>query len=605
MYISSLACWRWRPPPFGFKRESVPFDTAKGALQYTHCQWTIGQKLLLPLLLLQRLLPPANPMRSLTVRPKQRWTTWSTQQLAIPVLRLAFAFGTLALLWWTMWQETTSHTQFITERRIATTAIHDVVVELTSTTANMPFLNSAPPLPLNDDHRHIGPTAIREGIPNGILSRQPISYFRHLQGEIDALNRTERCARYGWTYTTTGTGSHQHSIHRQRRIFYGALVAGEPWEVWDIAATEAYGIYSGLVLVEANRTQNLTPRTLRQLHHGPLLAQLFGVPTHMVQVRTFVDESEVQGPQRTELQSLQREHRQRQEILRGWKELGMQGDDVGFLADADESLTRDFVRAVQTCDGIAQLDYATHRCQHQSVKILTTTRIFEASPECITQDRQGWHPELMIGHCLEEIGNASHHPYAHRETPNSVLRAVGFGNRCSDWEGEANITNGRYPLWSAADFRRTCGGSQLQLMSSPNGDTTAHINNEPPQIQRRPPPPFDMYTAFHVHNFFAHLDHVRFKYRTYGHANPDAHRKPIFELSDDLQLMYACVLNHSQYQNVTRDTSLPMFERVRGGFAQARPFLPLYFYDADYRKRRHAYVRDLVLADAPMHPPLH
>jgi Glycosyltransferase family 17 len=519
----------------------------------------------------------------------------------LALIRWVCVCGTIGSLWWTMRQEATSSTaQFMTQRRTATMTMQGLF-ESTTKTASPPNLEK-------DD-----PTALREGIPNGILSRQPISYFRQLQDEIDTLDATERCARYGWTYN-----SHAATIHR--RIFYGALVAGEPWEVWDIAATEAYGLYSGMVLVEANRTQNLTPRQLRQLHHGPLLADLFGVPSSMVQVRTFVDESEAaqqQGQPRTELQSLQREHRQRQEILSGWKELGMQGNDIGFLADADESLTRDFVRAVQTCHGISPFDYESHACHHASVKMLSTTRIFEASPECITRDRQGWHPELMIGHCLEEIGNTTHHPVAPRVDATSVLRAMGFGNRCSDWDGEANITNGRYPLWSAADFRRTCGGSQARLLSSsgdstrptikPNKPLSSFSSSSSSPLQRLGPgdsgPPYDKYTAFHVHNFFAHLDHVRFKYRTYGHANPDAHHKPIYELSDDLHLMYACVLNHSQYQNVTRETSLPMFHRVRGGFKQARPFLPLYFYDADYRRRRHAYVRDLVQADALLHPP--
>jgi Glycosyltransferase family 17 len=547
-------------------------------------------------------------MRS-TFRSK-RWT-WSATNYPQPLalLRSVCIGGTVVSLSWILWQEATSHAQFITERR-TTTAI---LFETTGTGANPPRLDSPPPLAFHDDRRNgdLAPTAIRDGIPNGILSRQPTSFFRQLQDEIDDMNATERCARYGWTYNTQTI-----QPPPRRRIFYGALVAGEPWEVWDIAATEAYGVYSSMVLVEANRTQNLTPRKLRQLHHGPIIADLFGVPSSMVQVRTFVDESEsVHQVGRTELQSLQREHRQRQEILRGWKALGMQGNDIGFLADADESLTRDFVRAVQTCHGIPQLDYATHNCHHASVKILTTTRIFEASPECITQDREGWHPELMLGHCLEEIGNASHHPYAPRDndSPHSVLRAVGFGHHCSDWNGEANITDGRYPLWSAADFRRTCGGSQARLLSHVQSTSTVKPN-EPlssmsllQQGQKAAGAGggswYDKYTAFHAHNFFAHLDHVRFKYRTYGHANPDAHRQPIYKLSDDLHLMYACVLNQSQYQNVTRDTSsLPMFERVRGGFAQARPFLPLYFYDADYRTRRHAYVHDLVQADAVLHP---
>lgn len=278
----------------------------------------------------------------------------------------------------------------------------------------------------------------------------------------------------------------------------------------------------------------------------------------------------------------------------------MEGDDIGFLADADEVLTRDFFRALQTCDDIVQFDYATHQCRHEHVKILSMTRNFEGSPECITKDREGWHPEVMIGHCIAGIGDSTRHADAPRDEIRNSVRAAGFGKFCTDWDGERNITDGHYPLWNAADLRRTCGGAQIGVLELPLSSATtpgSPITTTQPQQHI-----YEKYTAFHFHNFFAHLNHIRFKYRTYGHADPNATIKPLYQLLDDLHLMYKCVLDQSD-AFFPHDATRPVpFHRIVGGFDQAQAFLPIYFYDANYRQRRHDHVRDLVLADQERYP---
>jgi Glycosyltransferase family 17 len=392
----------------------------------------------------------------------------------------------------------------------------------------------------------------------GVLSTRDPSFFRALETEIDEVDHTTRCARYRATYNTTHPTS--------RRIFYGSLVADEPWEVMEIVAAESYGIYQGMVFVEGNRTQNFTPRPFRRLHHGPTLANLFGVPKSHVHVRAFVNED----PKLTELS---REHAQRAEIVRGWKELGMQPDDVGLLADADETFSRDFLRAVQVCDGIDLLDYESHHCKHTKVKLVAVSRVFESSPECVTDKRTWYHPDMIIGHCIDGISNSPKHGPAPR-TKGSYLRAPGFGVGCDDWEGEGNITDSRYPLWNAADFRRTCGGVLFPLF------------NRGTQTQQR----LDLYTGFHFHNFFAQFNDTRFKYLTFGHADKKAGVKPIEKLSPDLKLMYRCV------NNLPEDPE-QKYKRVAGGFDGIDPFLPIYFQDDDYRRRRHAYVQEMVEAD--------
>jgi hypothetical protein len=136
----------------------------------------------------------------------------------------------------------------------------------------------------------------------------------------------------------------------RRRLFLGANIATEPWEVIEVIGTEGYGLFSGIVYVEGNRTQNFTPRRVRRLQHGPILAQIFGVPTSSVQVRLHVNEDE-------HSRGLVRENIQRLDIVRGWKELGMTRDDVGIVADVDETFSRDFMLAMQHCDGIKTLEY--------------------------------------------------------------------------------------------------------------------------------------------------------------------------------------------------------------------------------------------------------
>jgi hypothetical protein len=54
------------------------------------------------------------------------------------------------------------------------------------------------------------------------------------------------------------------------------------------------------------------------------------------------------------LQSLGREHDQRSLIIERRKQNGMRKDDIGYLADVDEVLTRDFCESIANlrCEGI-------------------------------------------------------------------------------------------------------------------------------------------------------------------------------------------------------------------------------------------------------------
>jgi len=392
-------------------------------------------------------------------------------------------------------------------------------------------------------------------IPAGILSQKPISFFRRIQQAVDEDDPQQRCQRYGFQYSA-------NNPHIPRRLFYGSLIAEEPWELMEIVAAEVYGIYAGMVLVESNRTQNYDPRPVRRAEnpqHAEKLATMFGLESSQIKIQMYVNE-------KPKFTGIRREHAQRQEILRGWKELGMTQEDVGVLADMDETFSRDFLRAAQTCD-IPNLDYRSHECYTSSVKIAASSRVYETSPECMTAVRSWYHPEMVIGHCIEMIGNRSIHPLAYRDGPR---RAPGYGRACTR---DFSKLTGKHPLWSASDFRQLCS-KQVQLLDPKRSNNT----------------------GFHFHNFFTNFNATRMKYFTYGHA---LKAKKVFSSSlqnignNDLKLMYRCVRD-------LPDESDQKWKRVQGGLSASRLPIPIYFQDLDYCQRRHRWVQEQVRMDDDM-----
>jgi hypothetical protein len=408
----------------------------------------------------------------------------------------------------------------------------------------------------SDFDRH--PT--KEHIKEGIISEKPLDFYQKIRDEIDAEDPFARCQRYGFKYLNRT---------EPRRIFYGALIANEPWELFEIAGAETYGMFAGLVFVEGNRTQNFSPRTARRLSHGPALAKIFGVPSDRVQVRLHVNEDENRFKDDVDVY-LSREQFQRSSILLGWKDLGMLPDDLAYLSDSDEIFSRDFFRALQYCDAIKHFDYQRGKCKHTETGIKATVLIFESSPECINKGRVGWKPDVFLGRCIEGFGDESKNPKAPRPRPDSMDRARGWGDHGQNWDAENNVTDGRYPLYSAADMRRIGGVEKLRARAQEG---------------------YSIYTGYHFHNFFSDSDAIRTKYRTYGH--PSGNTGYAFHLGDiheDLDLVSRCVKN---------DTSPPKtgYYFVEGGLMGQLPSHPIYFLDPDYRRKRHELVSYMVEED--------
>lgn len=190
----------------------------------------------------------------------------------------------------------------------------------------------------------------------------------------------------------------------------------------------------------------------------------------------------------------------REDILDRWKMNGMNEDDIGVIADVDEVVTRDFLRALQICNVPAfdpEMD-----CKHP--KIIASTAVFHGSPQCIQKGRRLHHPDIVIGKCIDQIG-------AIRGSPNREEAHSQFTVPYPLWKKEEADQ-----LWKAGDFRMRSGGDQI---SGVNGE----------------------HTAFHFHNFFHSISVLRFKYGTYGHAQRDADVKALSVLSDHIEFMIECL----------------------------------------------------------------
>ena len=83
---------------------------------------------------------------------------------------------------------------------------------------------------------------------------------------------------------------------------------------------------------------------------------------------------------------------------------------------------------------------------------------------------------------------------------------------------------------------------------------------------------------------------------------PDAMTLPLEDLHPDLKMMVRCVRNHTAAPtyNEAQARNRSDFQadaHLEGGFEAAWPFMPIYFYDKDYRDRKHNKIRIQVEQD--------
>ena len=346
-----------------------------------------------------------------------------------------------------------------------------------------------------------------------------------------------RCAKY-FSYENYNKSfiSYNPQPKKRRRLFLGSLIADDSWHALGALAMESYGIYTAAVFVESNRTQTGTPRDLRFVPGSEdynLLVDnnLFGPNTNLL-IDYYAYEGEVDGG------GLIREHRQRAMILDLWKAAGMTEYDVGILSDADETPSRDFLRALQSCD-FPELA-PSQDCA--APKIVVAAKVFEGSPECMTVTRKWMHPDIILGKCIEGIGDDEYKLTVKQRQRAYAWRKDGFSAKLNYTLWPKNKK--QYPLWNPADFRRDTGGFVIYY------EDVDYL-------------PFRMgHTGFHFHNYFETTHQLRTKYKTYGHPVKTADNMSVSEIHPDLDLMADCVLGRSVEKNKhnTLSTRLAQFE---------------------------------------------
>jgi len=320
--------------------------------------------------------------------------------------------------------------------------------------------------------------------------------------DIIPHQEAKRCSRYGFNYANRTS---------RRRIFAGGMIADDSFHTIGIHALETYGIYTHVAFVESNRTHKYFERKMRFLPRSNNLALLqsgmFGPTTTVTVDYYMVDEKGNLTNRGVSNNGLFGQQVHRNEALHRWKKEGMRPDDLGIIMDVDEFFTRDFLRALQICNVPEFRPDQT--CKEP--KILPKAIGFEASPECINRRKGFWHPDAIIGECIEGIGDSTKHIPAVR-----VFRDIGF--RKKDMIPK-NTT--LFPLWNAADFRSNVGGRQIE------GRENSH-------------------TGFHIHNFIEHCDLLRFKYSTYGEPTKANITAPLGELHIALNELVKCTMERTQ-----------------------------------------------------------
>eukprot|EP00588_Corethron_pennatum_P025139 CAMPEP_0194311756 /NCGR_PEP_ID=MMETSP0171-20130528/8686_1 /TAXON_ID=218684 /ORGANISM="Corethron pennatum, Strain L29A3" /LENGTH=463 /DNA_ID=CAMNT_0039065959 /DNA_START=124 /DNA_END=1515 /DNA_ORIENTATION=+ len=369
---------------------------------------------------------------------------------------------------------------------------------------------------------------------------------------VDVDRKRERCQRFGYEYDGLDKNP--------RRIFFGGLIADDSWHPIAVHAAEAYGLYHSVSFIESNATLSNDNTQSRQLRFTPdsnnfkVLSQIFG-PSTKVTVDAYVDKLEVRNKGTIIVEDMQREL-----ILQRWKKNGMTGDDIGIVGDADEMFTRDFMLAAQTCD-IPQF----RRGQDcKAPKLVSRALVFESSPECTPKEHIWHHPDMMIGECIDKVGDSKIHKPGKRMFKGNGRRVKGYGETPNDYSLMPNTT--MFPLWKPLDFRSTEGGTQ-------GSDKQA-------------------YSGYHLHNFFTSVKDLRRKYATYGHMVKGAEGTgmPLRDIDKDLGFIVSCATGGPDVKDFRK--------RIVGGFDAIDGPTPVLFQQSpEYRKARHQELTDIVLED--------
>jgi len=379
--------------------------------------------------------------------------------------------------------------------------------------------------------------------------------------DINVEVEKKRCASYNFGFPNATMPL------RRRRLFYGSLISGDSAEVIKATSMEQYNIFHTVSLIESNTTQNLVPKKWRFFGSEDAskklswLYQLFG-PKTQVSVDYYVT---TQTKDKIGGHAIIMESFQREGHVYRWKSNGMRPDDVAIIGDLDETFSRDFLRALQICE-VPQFR-SGQDCK--APKVIASTVVFESSPECTWKGRRWFHPDAVLGECVDQIGDTKLHPPTKRNKWESHgVRLNGYGNYGNYSRYEADVLKplnmtGQYPLWLPDEIRIEVGGALFQK-----------------EDEWKSP------TGYHFHNFFMSGEEVRYKYLTYGHPDGKAFEKPLRDLHGDLLLAVTCAEGNHTEKAERSFESLPGTSK------------PIYYLNQEARRARHSIWQDIVRKDA-------
>eukprot|EP00542_Grammatophora_oceanica_P014514 CAMPEP_0194055236 /NCGR_PEP_ID=MMETSP0009_2-20130614/56044_1 /TAXON_ID=210454 /ORGANISM="Grammatophora oceanica, Strain CCMP 410" /LENGTH=483 /DNA_ID=CAMNT_0038704069 /DNA_START=131 /DNA_END=1582 /DNA_ORIENTATION=- len=406
-------------------------------------------------------------------------------------------------------------------------------------------------------------------------------FFKEIYEEIDdRAQDKERCEKYGFTLERT-------QDQPRRRVFLASLIASESKQLFQIHAGENYNLYHSVSFVESNTTFIGTPRTIEMTRgdekYDMVMSGLFGNET-IVDINYW----NVEDPK---LKFMEREYVQRGSLTESWERLGMQPDDIGIISDIDEVFSRDFLRALQVCN-VPEFNPSNdsdvlYSCQKP--KIFPSTAVYEGFPDC--RRKEGWyHPDLMIGHCIQGIGDPTDRVAPVRTYKRlEGRRRRGFG-RMGPKDFNYDMT--RYPLWGAQDFRDTVGSRKQYQFSKDK-------KNRPTDPTMGP-----LGIAYHFHNWFdgSLKTTLRQKYVSYGHANKRFGTVPLSNISKATDLTVRCVKNISVADAKVDQTVMQValkFDEI------GNEFNPIFFRNATYREERRKEVARMIAEDEAIYGSLY
>ena len=309
---------------------------------------------------------------------------------------------------------------------------------------------------------------------------------------------TRLCAKYSWK--PLGEQA------QPRRVFLGALVADEERLVFELLAAETAGVVSAFAFVEGNMTldSKSNPRKLRfcqgSSKDGKWLEELFSTEKAVVAIGAYTDMSEAH---KGEIEYIVREA-----VTDIWVKQGMTHNDVGILVDADETFTHEIMQAMKRCDVPGWQSRRSNRCRRP--KLVSNTVIMEGYFNCVWKTESGFHPDAVIGHCLEALNPQ-----------------VDSSNVTRSWDWTIGVDRDEQDgLWNMADYKFRDGAMPVIDQIVTGGEWP---------------------TAFHFHNFWGAdsggVKALQFKYKAYGHSLGDTENMALGEIGevfDDVEFMRKC-----------------------------------------------------------------